>query len=189
MSSKTKIDTQDWYGAVIGLQFAITELAEELCVDTIQENPRLFSLAIEGLKAKADRLVELMRNDMAVTTGNAPEGTFEITPVESPDDWVTQDRVPARPGIDQRAYAINVNVWEDSVYLNCDTLLLRCRRKDLPPVVKRVPVRLWFMKDNSDDGFGSNVIVSPVSPTVMCCETFQEIHFDNNGGFYVEVSE
>lgn len=69
--------------------------------------------------------------------------------VESPDDWVTQDRVPARPGIDERAYESPVNnylCWQDSKCMNWDRpvihgakvngdiLLLRCRRKDLPLV-------------------------------------------------------
>ena len=82
-----------------------------------------------------------------------------LPPVESPDDWVTQDRVPARPGIDERAYKSPRNdyeLWQDAgcikwdkpamhgSEINGDTLILRCRRKDLPPrqSPKRVTVRL-----------------------------------------------
>jgi len=69
--------------------------------------------------------------------------------IESPDDWVTQDRVPARPGIDDRRYVWNnrtgATSWDDSAVLcwphgavhgaqiNNSTLELRCRRRDLPP--------------------------------------------------------
>lgn len=84
------------------------------------------------------------------------EALARITPVEqveSPDDWVTQDRVPARPGIDERAYESprkSALLWQDAycidwvqpavhgTKINGDTLLLRCRRKDLP---KPVPVK------------------------------------------------
>lgn len=64
-------------------------------------------------------------------------------------DWVTQDRVPARPGIDERAWLYNTGLssWEDANTL-CwgkmpmhgemgvagGILQLRCLRKDLPPV-------------------------------------------------------
>lgn len=72
--------------------------------------------------------------------------------VESPDDWVTQDRVPARPGIDERNYQYNCELsppefrWQDSICMDWkempmhghkfgDTIVhLRCRRKDLPPM-------------------------------------------------------
>jgi hypothetical protein len=85
-------------------------------------------------------------------------------PMESPDDWVVQDRVPARAGIDQgwfeydryegevskgfwivrdgdvgRSHGDRVNVSDEMA-----TFELRCRRKDLPPPpAKKIPVRLW----------------------------------------------
>ena len=70
----------------------------------------------------------------------------DLPPVESPDDWVTQDRVPPRHGIDQ----VQWSDWESSLWVNLprgwyppkihgyrdeedDTVLsVRCRRKDLP---------------------------------------------------------
>ena len=70
----------------------------------------------------------------------------DLPPVESPDDWVTQDRVPPRHGIDQ----VQWSDWESSLWVNSprgwyppkihgyrdeedDTVLsVRCRRKDLP---------------------------------------------------------
>ena len=79
-------------------------------------------------------------------------------PVESPDDWVTQDRVPPRHGIDQ----VQWSDWGSSRWIDAasgwqpteihgyrdeddDTVLhVRCRRKELPPLPspKRVSVRL-----------------------------------------------
>ena len=86
-------------------------------------------------------------------------------PVESPEDWVTQDRVPARPGIDQRAYLhamdseVDPDGWMDAKEMcwnqmpmhghrvNGMTIQLRCRRKDLPPLPPETPNReyayLW----------------------------------------------
>jgi len=77
-------------------------------------------------------------------------------PVESPDDWVTQDLVPARPGIDERAYQYEGDSsvlcgWADAANIAWPgmprhgtvrgpaTVHLRCRRKDLPPVVPPAP--------------------------------------------------
>jgi hypothetical protein len=82
---------------------------------------------------------------------------------ESPDDWVTQDRVPDRPGIDQwrRVWPrTKPDDWQDSshssstFYKHGDTCRIsksvfevRCRRKDLPPLPQETPkpnyVRLW----------------------------------------------
>jgi hypothetical protein len=129
---------------------------------------------------------------LKVTEAEALARVTPIEPVESPDDWVTQDRVPARPGIDQRAYAdgTRVTLWEDAKCLDWDkpamhgtkinntTLEIRCRRKDLPakqPATKRVPVRLYFRKD---DGV-------VVQADEMPDDRFTEIH----GSFYVEVTE
>ena len=87
-------------------------------------------------------------------------------PAESPDDWVTQDRVPARPGIDERAYLYGVNAlsdWEVAECLkwhdmpihgqsnNCGGLFqLRCRRKDLPPVPVVPKTRTVTLREYSD---------------------------------------
>ena len=60
----TQPSTQDWFGHMIGLQFAIAELASELTVDVIQDNPRLVMLAIGGLEAKACELVESAKSSM-----------------------------------------------------------------------------------------------------------------------------
>lgn len=74
-----------------------------------------------------------------------------INPVESPDDWVVQDRVPARPGIDRGwwssddppadksyCWAVLENIGNGLVhgYRNDIglTLSVFCRRKDLPAV-------------------------------------------------------
>jgi hypothetical protein len=69
-------------------------------------------------------------------------------PAEDPEEWVTQDRVPARVGIDYQRWsdwmddeAIEVRSGFTSVgMMHGDTkqdeirLELRCRRKDLPPI-------------------------------------------------------
>lgn len=119
----------------------------------------------------------------------------DLPAVESPDDWVVQDRVPARPGIDERSYAddTTLTLWEDASCIHWDvppmhgmaingtTLQLRCRRKDLPvavPAVTRVPVRLFFDKD---DGV---VIQADEKPD----DRFTEIMYDADG-FYVEGKE
>lgn len=52
---------QDYFGHAIDLQFAITELRNEITVDVCQECPRLVTLALDGLQTKADQLVEQMR--------------------------------------------------------------------------------------------------------------------------------
>lgn len=67
-------------------------------------------------------------------------------PAESPDDWVTQDRVPVRSGVDQvRWSAWDESNWQVATgtgwgsrkhgYINWhgEVLHARCRRKDLPP--------------------------------------------------------
>ena len=70
-----------------------------------------------------------------------------VEPVESPDDWVTQDRVPPRHSIDQVQWSNwHRSKWVDAVgkwegeqhgFIDKDdesTLRVRCRRKDLPPM-------------------------------------------------------
>jgi hypothetical protein len=133
------------------------------------------------------------------------DGTYrrKITPVESPDDWVTQDRVPARPGIDQRAYAdaTRVTLWEDAECLTWDkpamhgtkinntTLEIRCRRKDLPakqPATKRVPVRLWVsdLIGRADDE--QWIVFACTGVPDKNSDTLREILHDTDG-FYVET--
>lgn len=67
-------------------------------------------------------------------------------PAEDPDEWVTQDRVPARPGVDERRWKNRYDVpddWGSCSGLSQDAyhglitgsghrLELRCRRRDLP---------------------------------------------------------
>lgn len=93
-------------------------------------------------------------------TGDVPEGKpdFACNPDEqtcsapaSPDDWVTQDRVPARPGIDERRYRYSdgsCGAWNNSAAMNWSkparhgdsgssaVVELRCRRKDYPNVAE-----------------------------------------------------
>lgn len=56
--------SMDMFGLLVGLQFSITELLEELSVDTIQENPRTVLLAIKGLECEAKQLVRKARDEM-----------------------------------------------------------------------------------------------------------------------------
>ena len=80
-----------------------------------------------------------------------PETPPVTAAVESPDDWVTQDRVLARDGIDQRRYIYSGDPgdWDDASQIDwpdrslavhgadcgdCTILELRCRRRDLPPL-------------------------------------------------------
>lgn len=85
---------------------------------------------------------------------------------ESPDDWVTQDRVPARLGIDQECWSNwRHDAWStvskgqlcyakgmkhgDIDHME-DKLSLRCRRKDLPPMpakTRTVTLREWVCWD------------------------------------------
>jgi len=79
------------------------------------------------------------------------QSAFELVPqpVESPDDWVTQDVVRARPGIDERAYRYDTTPeeglqWDGAESMKWDpmpmhgergngvTVHLRCRRRDYP---------------------------------------------------------
>lgn len=81
-------------------------------------------------------------------------------PVESPDDWVTQDRVPARAEIDEERWSD----WKpgnwitvEQCFTSCGmmhgdfrptsdkirgaSLEVRCRRKDLPPLPEPEPAK------------------------------------------------
>lgn len=65
-----------------------------------------------------------------------------VETIESPDDWVTQDRVPCRPGIDQFRSG-DGGAWINPLSYNhvhgVGGAQLRCRRKDLPPVEEVYP--------------------------------------------------
>jgi hypothetical protein len=93
--------------------------------------------------------VVTLANRAGLTEAEAMSRIVPVKPVESPDDWVTQDRVPARPGIDERAYQYEgdswvLRGWADAANIAWPemprhgtvrgpaTVHLRCRRKDLP---------------------------------------------------------
>ena len=96
-----------------------------------------------------------------LTQAEAEARVKKPEPVESPDDWVTQDRVPDRPGIDEwrRVFDGVPDGWNKSFeheerYAHGHTALggrsvveVRCRRRDLPPLPQETPkrnyVRLW----------------------------------------------
>jgi hypothetical protein len=80
----------------------------------------------------------------------------ESDSVESPHDWVTQDRVPPRSGVDEISWSGWLTghwipaqgIWADHMLHGKarteSTLFVRCRRKDLPPIPPvKIPVRLW----------------------------------------------
>lgn len=71
------------------------------------------------------------------------EALARVTPVESPDDWVTQDRCDFRPELDEYRWRVNANhstSWTARTNLNARhgqeiagaVAEVRCRRKDLP---------------------------------------------------------
>lgn len=49
------------YPSLLGLKFAMIELLGELAVDSIAEHPRLVLMAMRGLQAKIDELVEMAK--------------------------------------------------------------------------------------------------------------------------------
>lgn len=59
-----KRTAHDMFGHLIGLQFAIAELHNELTVDLIQDSPRTVLMAIRGLKAQADELVRVAKGEI-----------------------------------------------------------------------------------------------------------------------------
>lgn len=122
------------------------------------------------------------------------------TPVESPDDWVTQDVVPDRYGIDQWRWKDyrdgSASIWYDSTQPTLsrkhgalhagETFEVRCRRKDLPktePTVKRIPVRLWILERYLDDK-GAAICACVCPPTG---EPWREVLSDGNGGWCIEI--
>ncbi len=83
--------------------------------------------------------------------GVCGEGPCEKKPVESPDDWVTQDRVPYRREFDECRW-YDYDVWHSNQdvpdcyrhgYIGCGALQhklqVRCRRKDLPSLLPTTP--------------------------------------------------
>jgi hypothetical protein len=77
----------------------------------------------------------------------------DLPQLESPNDWVVQDRVPARKGIDERAWDDGRPLnWADAGLMlwkpmpthgtkhNTKILHQRCRRKDLPPLQNTDPL-------------------------------------------------
>ena len=80
-----------------------------------------------------------------VTQLEAESRVSRAKPVESPDDWVTQDRVPAREAIDQRRFLYPcgmIGEWQavgkyskgmmHKSLAEGDTVEVRCRRRDVP---------------------------------------------------------
>ena len=132
-------------------------------------------------------------------------GPFPKSAEPDPEEWVTQDRVPDRTGIDQwrRVDSKHGNTeWEPSVdgpskYMHGHTTKacnsnavfeVRCRRKDLPPLPEqppkpnRIPVRLYWYDGNVVARYGHT---PPTDPS------FVEIKLDpqmiiSGSGFYVE---
>jgi hypothetical protein len=115
----------------------------------------------------------------------------EPAPVESPDDLVIQDRVPARAGIDQECWSN----WRPGAWSTVsegqvcyvrkmrhgeadhmgDTLSLRCRRKDLPPVppkTRTVVLKEWICWD----------VAHPDVVTIAWCST----DLSEDSGSFVE---
>jgi hypothetical protein len=84
-----------------------------------------------------------------ITEAEANSLLASLKPAQDPEEWVTQDRVPDRPGIDQwrRVWLGDVaGEWTDSgpssvqykhgdmCHSSQSVLEVRCRRKDLPPI-------------------------------------------------------
>jgi len=120
------------------------------------------------LKARAYILGEkITAEDARARITRKAETAVPAAPVESPDDWVTQDRVPGRLGIDYQHWspAWGVDHWRDITVMDHangkrhgyidgagDTLNLRCRRKDLqpvPPKTRTVVLKEWICWDDS----------------------------------------
>ena len=126
--------------------------------------------------------------DLGLSSDWNPDGRKQITeaealalldkfaPVESPDDWVTQDRVPARNGIDwgffspaiEKSKPFGAWLFKDGVIAaGCrhgekmkwgDLLNVWCRRKDLPPVpepvkpaTRKVVLTEWLVEYQGSD--------------------------------------
>jgi hypothetical protein len=130
------------------------------------------------------------------TANDADESAED--PGEVFPDWVTQDRVPARNGIDE----VRWSDWKSDAWIPANrnskpnmhgerisgvtaTLFIRCRRKDLPakqPATNRVPMRLWVRNDACSHDQGAIVIAKPESPDDEMIELMHDAD-----GFYVET--
>ena len=116
------------------------------------------------LKDAPPELVAMAKESQCIHTFDCGSGDHSdacpaSVPVESPDDWVTQDRVPARVGIDERRWIrkdVKTTIpdlanWKDCFEASACFrdkavngfehpnepglfLELRCRRRDLPPL-------------------------------------------------------
>lgn len=123
------------------------------------------------------------------------------------EEWVTQDRVPARIGIDQEYWIRGADPidWRDLAPIGPaavskmmhgqkdvfgDTLLLRCLRKHLPPFPEqppqpnRIPVRLYWYDGNVVARYGHT---PPTDPSFIEIKLDSERHISDSG-FYVEGS-
>ncbi len=82
-------------------------------------------------------------------------------PAEDPEEWVVQDRVPARVGVDEFRWSCwqgyHFHVVQDTNIASGmkhgqvhegSTLSLRCRRKDLPAPKRTVTVPKWLVIDD-----------------------------------------
>jgi len=107
-----------------------------------QEMSRVFEFS----KAEAKRICEQLQLPESSPAENRQlAGSADQT--DSPDDWVTQDLVPGRPGIDQWRWwrqdetdsgwgwsrlSQSVNQMHGFIDSDGDRFEIRCRRKDLP---------------------------------------------------------
>lgn len=99
-----------------------------------------------------------------LTQAEAESRVKKPEPVDSPDDWVTQDRVIPRNHIDQWCWVKNRKQPVEEQWLYCPgnfdrfkhgdvdgvaTLHVRCRRRDLPQETpKREYVKVWLRWGN-----------------------------------------
>ena len=131
---------------------------------------------------------------LQVTQAEAEALLDKPVPIESPDDWVTQDVVVPRNNIDEWAWVIEGKIPRESQWergngnfkytkhgdkLFNEILHVRCRRKDFPkppePAKTRVELRLWvhrFTGEIVHDG-------SSVEDT-----DWLEVLFDSTGQMY-----
>ncbi len=130
-----------------------------------------------------------------ITQAEAESRVKKPEPVESPDDWVTQDRVPDRPGIDEYRWnedGCSGSEWRQSrknqvAFLhgtrqdNC-TFEVRCRRRDLPPLPQETPKREYVrLVAHRTSGL---VFTSP-QEALMHLDVYTELKHDGTG-FYLE---
>lgn len=121
------------------------------------------------------------------------------SPVESPDDWVTQDRVGARPGIDERRFLYTAEsytgMWQDvgkyssgmlhNSRADGDTVELRCRRRDLPPMPQETPKREYVRCFTTLEGTVRTAKdISEFDMSKIWCELKHD-----GTGFYLEDSK